>query len=66
MKFVALTLLAVATAVMAAPQNEKDDLFIRQEFVVDTQLPSMTDKQGNVVPFDVNGVNMDDTDADAE
>ncbi|QPH10433.1 hypothetical protein C2857_001745 [Epichloe festucae Fl1] len=66
MKFVAITLLAVATAVMAASQNEKDDLFIRQEVVVDTQLPSMTDKQGNVVPFNVNGVNMDDTDADVE
>ncbi|EFY86504.1 hypothetical protein MAC_07447 [Metarhizium acridum CQMa 102] len=82
MKFFAVTLLALATAVMAAPSgpskrviakrqnkpanlvagNDKD-IFIRQEFVVDTDTAAMTDSQGNVVPFDSSNVNLANTDA---
>ncbi|KAK8922543.1 hypothetical protein H634G_00654 [Metarhizium anisopliae BRIP 53293] len=63
MKFFAVTLLALATAVMAAPSVKERDIFIRQEFVVDTETPSMTDAQGNVVPFDAANVNLANTNA---
>ncbi|KAG5992140.1 hypothetical protein E4U43_003841 [Claviceps pusilla] len=43
-----------------------NDVFIRQELVVDTQAPAMTDKQGNVVPFDAKLVNLANTNAGIE
>ncbi|KAG8409791.1 hypothetical protein J3458_018873 [Metarhizium acridum] len=63
MKFFAVTLLALATAVMAAPSGNDKDIFIRQEFVVDTDTAAMTDSQGNVIPFDSSNVNLANTDA---
>ncbi|KAK2609128.1 hypothetical protein QQS21_002355 [Conoideocrella luteorostrata] len=66
MKFIAITLLAVATAAVAAPVNNNDDLVVRQDIVVDTQAPAMTDKQGNVVAFNSNGVDLANTDAGLE
>ncbi|KAG6022289.1 hypothetical protein E4U41_002282 [Claviceps citrina] len=65
MKSIALvTVLAITTTVLAAPpQNAIHDVFIRE---VDTQTPAMTDKQGNVVPFDANDVHLANEDAGIE
>ncbi|KAG5985353.1 hypothetical protein E4U55_004577 [Claviceps digitariae] len=65
MKFIILTLLAITTTVMAFPQS-RHDVFVRQDGLVDAQKPAMTDKQGNVVPFDTKGVNLANTDAGIE
>ncbi|GAO18381.1 uncharacterized protein UV8b_05397 [Ustilaginoidea virens] len=62
MKLIIATLLAIAASVMAAPKDAFHDRFIRQETVVDTQIPAMTDKDGNVVPFDAARVNQPNTD----
>ncbi|KAG6002848.1 hypothetical protein E4U21_002733 [Claviceps maximensis] len=66
MKFTTLALLTMTTAIAALPHDARNDVLIRQDVLVDTQTPAMTDKQGNVVPFDASGVNLANTDAGIE
>ncbi|KAG5913236.1 hypothetical protein E4U42_001345 [Claviceps africana] len=61
-----VALLVMTMAVVAFPRDGHVDVFVRQDVVVDAQTPAMTDKQGNVVPFDAAGVNLANTEAGIE
>ncbi|KAL2151292.1 hypothetical protein VTH82DRAFT_6390 [Thermothelomyces myriococcoides] len=57
MKFTVATVLALAAVALAYPAGDKGARVKRQEGgQPDVSVPSMTDAEGNVVPFDSSGV----------
>ncbi|KAK4463330.1 hypothetical protein QBC42DRAFT_69666 [Cladorrhinum samala] len=68
MKFTIATVLALATVAVAYPHVDPNAPVRRQNIVgqIDPAIPAMTDRQGNVIPFEATKVYLAAADAAAK